>query len=275
MSGGAKRSAAGSPAGGVPETLVAFAHELADAAGAILRRYFRSGVEVHDKPDHSPVTIADRETEQALRRLIEARFPDHGILGEEFGTSRPDAEFVWSLDPIDGTKSFITGRPLFGTLISLTRAGRPLLGVIDQCITRERWLGVEGARSLWNGRPIATRACPRLEDAVLSTTTPRLFARGAERQAFDRLEERVKLPIYGGDCYAYGLVALGFTDLVVEARLSPYDYLALVPVVEGAGGIMTDWQGRLLNVGSNGRVIAAGDARIHAAALEVLASVPD
>ena len=259
----------------VSREFVGFAHELADAAGVVLRRYFRTAVEVQDKADLSPVTVADRETEQALRGLIGERFPGHGIVGEEFGSLRADAEFVWTLDPVDGTKSFITGRPLFGTLISLTRGGRPLLGVIDQCITRERWVGLAGAQTLWNGTPIGTRACASLAQAVLSTTSPRLFKVASERSAFAELEERVKLPMYGGDCYAYGLLALGFTDLVVETGLRAHDYLALIPVVEGAGGIMTDWQGRPLDAGADGRVIAAGDRRVHAAALEILAAGED
>lgn len=253
------------------DACLAFAHQLADAAGTILRHYFRTPVEVEDKADESPVTIADRETEATLRRLIEGRFPDHGIDGEEFPPRNPGAGLTWSLDPIDGTKAFITGRPLFGTLISLVRDGRPLLGVIDQCILRERWVGVAGAPSTLNGRRIGTRACARLADAVLSTTSPLLFADGPERAAYRRVEAAVKLPMFGGDCYAYGLLAAGFADLIVEAGLDGHDFLALVPVVEGAGGLMTDWEGRPLDTGSDGRVVAAGDSRIHEAAVELLA----
>jgi histidinol phosphatase-like enzyme (inositol monophosphatase family) len=201
-------------------------------------------VAVESKGDASPVTIADREAEQAMRDLIRARYPDHGIEGEEFGGERQDAELVWHLDPIDGTKSFITGRPLFGTLVGLSRAGRPLLGVIDQCILGERWLGLAGDGASWNGQPIHVRPCPRLGEAVLYATSPLMFAAGAERAAFERVQRAVRYPLFGGDCYAYGLLALGFADLIVEADLDPHDFMALVPVVEGAGGIMTDWQGQ-------------------------------
>lgn len=248
-----------------------FAHRLADAAGEVIRRYWRAPVAVEHKADASPVTVADREAEQALRALIRAEHSEHGIHGEEFGTERGDADLVWCLDPIDGTKSFITGRPLFGTLISLTRAGKPLLGVIDQCILGERWTGASGTQSTWNERSIRVRACPSLDQAVLSTTNPQLFKAPAEKEAFSRVEAAVRLPMYGGDCYAYGLLALGFVDLIVEADLDPHDFMALVPVIEGAGGIVTDWQGRELGSMSDGRVVAAGDARVHAEALRLLA----
>ena len=250
----------------------ALAHRLADCAGEVQRRYFRSPVSVETKADDSPVTVADREAEAAMRELIAAAYPGHGILGEEHGHDRIDAEFVWVLDPIDGTKSFITGRPLFGTLIALAHRGRPVLGMIDQSILRERWVGATGEGSAWNGRPIRTRACPRVEDAVLFATSPRMFKEGAENSAFDRVQRRVRLPMYGGDCYAYGLLAMGFADLVIEAGLQPYDFMALAPVIEGAGGSITDWQGRPLDLGSSGQVVAAGDSRVQAAVRELLAA---
>ena len=205
-----------------------------------------------------------------MRDLIRRRFPAHGIWGEEYGKSDLDAEFVWVLDPIDGTKSFITGRPLFGTLIALLHRGVPVLGIIDQSIIGERWQGVAGQRSTHNGRPIAVRACAELGQAVLFATSPRIFDTGELRRAYQRLEDRVRLPMFGGDCYAYGLLAMGFADLVVEASLEPYDYMALIPVIAGAGGLLTDWSGAALTLDSPGTVIAAGDARMHAAARAVL-----
>ena len=250
----------------------ALAHRLADAAGEIQRRYFRSPVSVETKADASPVTIADRESEAVMRELIASAYPGHGILGEEHGRDRIDAEFVWVLDPIDGTKSFITGRPLFGTLIALAHGGLPVVGMIDQSILRERWVGVAGAGSAHNGRPIRVRPCPRLADAVLFATSPTMFKAGAENDAFDRVQKAVRLPMYGGDCYAYGLLAMGFADLVVEASLQPYDFMALAPVIAGAGGLLTDWQGNSLELGSSGQVVAAGDQRVHAEALALLAS---
>lgn len=248
------------------------AHRLADAAGTVQRRYFRTPVAVETKADDSPVTAADREAEAAMRDLIRAAYPDHGLYGEEHGRERADAEFVWCLDPIDGTKSFITGRPLFGTLIALVHAGRPVLGVIDQSILQERWVGVAGEGAWWNGRPARTRPCARLAEATLFCTSPRMFATPGLRAGFAAVEAAVHLPLYGGDCYAYGLLASGFADLVVEASLAPYDYMALVPVVEGAGGRITDWQGRDLGFDSPGQAVAAGDARGHAAALAALAN---
>jgi inositol-phosphate phosphatase/L-galactose 1-phosphate phosphatase/histidinol-phosphatase len=250
--------------------LLELAHALADAAGEAQRRHFRTPIGVEIKADESPVTIADREAEAAMRELILRRAPGHGILGEEYGADRLDAELVWVLDPIDGTKSFITGRPLFGTLVALLQGGVPVLGLIDQAILGERWLGVAGEPSTHNGRPIRVRPCPEVGQAVMFTTSPRMFGGGPDRAAYQRLEDRVRLPMFGGDCYAYGLLAMGFADLVVEADLEPYDFLALVPVIAGAGGLVTDWQGRPLGLGSDGRVLAAGDARAHAAAMALL-----
>ena len=259
-------SAGGRPA---PE-FVDFALRLADAAGAVVRKYYRAPLSVESKADASPVTVADREAEEALRALIRRAYPEHGIDGEEFPGERLDAEFVWRLDPIDGTKSFVIGRPLFGTLIALTRAGRPVLGVIDQCILGERWLGVAGERSTWNGQPIRVRACPALGQAVLSLTSPQMFS-AAERAAVARLESAVRFPVYGGDCYGYGLLAMGRVDLIVEADLDVHDFMALVPVIEGAGGLVTDWQGAALTPASDGRIVAAGDPRVHEHALKLLA----
>ncbi|HEX3501460.1 MAG TPA: histidinol-phosphatase [Stellaceae bacterium] len=262
--------AAAGNAGGIDAARLTLAEALADAAGAVIRPYFRQKIAVDDKADASPVTIADREAEQAMRALIEARYPADGIFGEEFGTVRDGAEWVWVLDPIDGTKSFISGIPLFGTLVALLHHGRPVLGIIDQPISHERWRGVAGSPSTHNGNPIRTRPCPDLAAASLFATAPDMF-RGADAAAFARLKAAVKLTRHGGDCYAYGLVASGFIDCVVEASLKPYDYCAMVPIIEGAGGVFTDWQGKPLGLRSDGRVLAAGDRRVHEAALSVLA----
>jgi len=253
----------------VDPALLAFAAELADAAGAIVRPYFRTALAVDDKADESPVTIADRQAEAALRRLIEARFPQHGIIGEEHGSLRTDAELVWVLDPIDGTKSFISGVPLFGTLIALTERGTPILGVIDQPISGERWVGARGHPSTLDGKPIRTRACGDLAAATLFSTSPDMFA-PADAPNYQRLRSRVKLARFGGDCYAYGLLAAGFIDLVVEAGLKPYDYCALAPIIEGAGGRMTDWEGRPLDIRSGSRVVAAGDPALGEQARKLL-----
>jgi inositol-phosphate phosphatase / L-galactose 1-phosphate phosphatase / histidinol-phosphatase len=251
------------------DRFLALAGELADAAGAMIRPYFRQPLAVDDKPDMTPVTAADRAAEQAMRELIETRFPDHGIIGEEFGRIREDAELVWVLDPIDGTKSFISGVPLFGTLIALTRAGQPILGVIDQPISRERWVGAAGRPTTLNGATIGCRSCPGIAATTLFATTPDMF-RGPDAAAFARVSAAVKLTRFGADCYAHGLLAAGFVDLVVEASLKPYDFCAAVPIVKGAGGIATDWRGSELGLASDGRVLFAGDRRAHDAALALL-----
>ena len=257
----------------VDAALIAFASELADTAGEIVRRYFRRGIAVEDKADQSPVTIADREAESALRARIEKRFPGHGILGEEHGTRHAGAEHIWVLDPIDGTKSFISGVPLFGTLIALVERGIPVLGIIDQPISRERWIGARGRKSTLNGAAISARACPALASATLFATSPDMF-KGRDADGFQRLKAAVKLARFGGDCYAYGLLAAGFIDLVVEAGLKPYDYAALVPVIAGAGGSMTDWHGKPLTLASEGRVLACGDPGLLPAARGLLVGQP-
>jgi len=251
------------------DAYLALAAELADAAGAVIRPYFRTTLTVDDKPDLSPVTAADRAAEMAMRQMIAARFPEHGIIGEEYGRERDDAEFVWVLDPIDGTKSFISGVPLFGTLIALARQGRPILGIIDQPISRERWIGAAGRDTTHNGRPARSRPCPGIGAATVFATTPDMF-RGADADAFARVAGAAKLVRYGADCYAYGLVALGFVDVVIESSLKTYDFGAMLPVIEGAGGIATDWQGAPLDLSSDGRVLIAGDKRTHSDALALL-----
>jgi inositol-phosphate phosphatase / L-galactose 1-phosphate phosphatase / histidinol-phosphatase len=251
------------------DDFLVLALNLADAAGEAIRPYFRQPLAVDDKADLTPVTAADRAAEQAMRALIERQFPEHGIFGEEFGRVREDAEYIWTLDPIDGTKSFISGVPLFGTLIALTRGKRPILGVIDQPISRERWVGVSGRATTLNGAVIRCRACPDLAAATLFATTPDMFKDG-DAAAFARVSNAVKLARFGADCYAYGLLAAGFVDLVLEASLKPYDFCAMVPIVEGAGGVATDWRGADLDLASDGRILVAGDRRAHRAALAKL-----
>ncbi|CAD6232276.1 unnamed protein product [Miscanthus lutarioriparius] len=260
------------------ERLVEVAQRAADAAGEVLRKYFRQWVEVIDKEDHSPVTIADKEAEEAMVSVILKSFPTHAIFGEENGwrCTESSADYVWVLDPIDGTKSFITGKPLFGTLIALLHNGKPVIGVIDQPILRERWIGVDGKKTTLNGQEISVRSCNLLAQAYLYTTSPHLFEGDAE-DAFIRVRNKVKVPLYGCDCYAYALLASGFVDIVVESGLKPYDFLSLVPVIEGAGGSITDWRGDKLHwpVTAESRptsfnVVAAGDARVHKQALDAL-----
>jgi histidinol phosphatase-like enzyme (inositol monophosphatase family) len=255
----------------VPKNFIGLANELADAVRPIAARYFRTQVAIDDKVDQSPVTIADREAETAMRDILERHVPEHGVFGEEHGAVRTDAEYVWVLDPIDGTKAFITGLPIFGTLIALLHRGKPVMGVIDQPILKERWLGVAGERSTFNGQPISVRACAALADAYMYSTAPIMFPAGYEKP-HEALTRKVKLFRWGGDCYAYGLLASGHVDLVVEASLKLYDFAALVPVVKGAGGLITDWKGGELDMHSDGAVLAAGDPAVHRAAMGVLAA---
>lgn len=243
---------------------LALANRLADAAGAAIRPLFRGEWAQERKHDRSYVTEADRAAEAAMRAILEAERADDGIIGEEYGTVREGASRKWVLDPIDGTTSFIAGRPIFGTLVALVQDGWPVLGVIDQPILKERWAGRLGEATTFNGRAIRTRPCPDLADAVLATTSPHMFGE-EEADAFMGLAKGVaeRKIVWGGDCYSYALLASGHIDLVCEAGLKLYDYAALVPVVEGAGGNMSDWQGHPLDAGSaeaqGGRVLALGD----------------
>lgn len=247
----------------VTEADIALAHRLADQAGAAIRPYFRAEAGLEMKADDSPVTLADRAAEQAMRVVLKTETPRDGIVGEEFGASDGDTGRTWVLDPIDGTRSFIAGRPIFGTLIALVVDGWPVLGVIDQPILGERWIGVTGQTTMFNGAPARTRRCRALADALLATTDPGLFG-DSELHAFEHVDAAVRSTVLGGDCYNYGLVASGHLDLVVESGLKLHDFAALVPVVEGAGGRMCDWAGDPLHAGSAGDVIACGDpARIE------------
>jgi len=255
----------------VPDELIAFAGRLADASSAIAKRYFRSGLGIEFKPDKSPVTVADREAEAEIRKLIGAQHPAHGVVGEEYGADRPEAAFVWVLDPIDGTKSFITGRPTFGTLISLQQEGRPVLGLIDHPALGERWIGAAGHPTVMNGKPVRTRACADLAAAALSASSPHYFRDGAAAP-FERLRLATRQVLYSGDCYAYGMIASGWSDVHIDARMGIYDYLAAVPVIEGAGGAMSDWEGRPLTMQSGDRVVAVGDKRRLEPVVRLLAS---
>ncbi|KAK9803105.1 hypothetical protein WJX73_003979 [Symbiochloris irregularis] len=272
----------------VPANLIDLAQDLAEASADVIRPYFRSKLSVDQKADASPVTQADRAAELAMRKIILERCPHHDVLGEEFGLQRgetPDRKedqgYRWVLDPIDGTKAFITGKPSFGTLIALLHKGVPVLGIINQPITRERWLGVAGQPSTLNGQQISCRPCEDLSKAYLFATSPHMFPAGPVEDGFSRVRDQVFMPLYGCDCYAYGLLSLGLADLVIEATMQPYDYLALVPVIEGAGGVISDWQGKPLHwpissVGEYssmqmpGECIAAGDEVIHQKALALL-----
>lgn len=241
-------------------TEITLAHRLADAARAAIVPHFRSGLDHERKADATPVTLADRAAEEAMRRILTAEVPQDGVAGEELGTSEGRSGRQWVLDPIDGTTAFLAGRATFGTLIALLVEGFPVLGVIDQPVLGERWLGVTGERTTLNGQPVATRACPDLSHAALATTGPHYFTQD-QGDVFMTLAQATdhRRMIMGGDCYNYAMLASGHLDIVCEAGLKLHDFAALVPVVEGAGGTMCDWNGEPLHAGSDGHVLALGD----------------
>lgn len=260
-----------------PAELLAFAHTLADAAGAAILPHFRKRLVVDNKASdggYDPVTVADRAAEKVVRKLVRAQYPEHGFEGEEHGDHAMDASWRWIVDPIDGTRAFVLGLPVWGTLIGLTENGNPVLGMMDQPYTRERfWAGTRGAR--FRGvdgkeRGIKTRACQRLGDAMMTTTHPDLFAAGAEQKGFLRVKERVRACRYGGDCYTYCLLAAGHIDVIVEAGLKPFDIAALIPIIERAGGVVTTWDGAPASRG--GRIVASGDPHLHEQVLKVLSA---
>ncbi len=266
------------------DSITVFAGELADAASRITLQYFRKPLDVINKAEgeaYDPVTCADQEAEAEIRRLIAARFPEHGILGEEHGEEKGGNDWVhrcsWVIDPVDGTRAFISGLPLWGTLIAFHDGDRPAVGVIDHPAVGERFVGSPRGAFFTNAkgetRAIRTRSCASLADAILSTTDPDLFAPGEEKTLYDRVAGKVRLRRYGYDCYAYAMLAAGFLDVVVEAGLKPYDVQAIIPVVEAAGGVMTTWDGGPAERG--GRIIAAGDPRVHAEALKILQDAAD
>ncbi|MEQ6918075.1 histidinol-phosphatase [Halomonas aquatica] len=249
--------------------LASFACELADLARPMAMEYFRRNIPVEQKADLSPVTHADRSIEASMRALIEKTYPGHGIFGEEHGASHLDSKHVWVLDPIDGTKSFVTGMPIFGTLIALLEDGRPVLGVISIPPTGELWIGRDGQATQFNRVACHTSTCTGLADALAYTTSPDNFD-AAGLKVFDRVSSLSAMRRYGGDCYCYGLLASGHIDVVMEMNLQPYDFMALVPVIEGAGGVITDWQGQRLHLGSDGYVVATSTPELHAEVLETI-----
>ena len=251
----------------------AFIGRLATTSGETILPYFRTSLSIDNKSaghDFDPVTEADRAAEAVMRRLIRANFPQHGIVGEEFGNEHEDAEYVWVLDPIDGTKSFIAGFPIWGTLIALLHKGSPVFGMMHQPFIGERFSG-DNASAIYRGpsgeRRLSVRRCASLKEATCYTTSP-LLMNESDRASFGRIEAAVRLSRYGGDCYSYCMLAAGHLDLVVETELKPYDITALIPIITGAGGVVTNWDGSPAQKG--GRIVAAGDPRVHEAAVKLL-----
>ncbi|GAA0264962.1 histidinol-phosphatase [Alteraurantiacibacter aestuarii] len=252
---------------------IALAHRLADAARAEILPLFRTQVDSEAKDDATPVTIADRNAEEAMRRILKAEAGQDGVHGEEFGIEPGKSGRQWVLDPIDGTTAFLAGRATFGTLIALLVEGFPVLGMIDQPVLGERWLGVMGQATTLNGQVVSTRRCRELASATLATTGPHYFDEH-QGHTFMTLASRTdhKRMVMGGDCYNYACLASGHIDIVCEAGLKIHDYAALVPVVEGAGGVMSDWRGEPLHAGSDGQVLALGDPARLEDVLEAMAA---
>ncbi len=254
----------------VPSGAAALACRLADVARPILQGYFRQALPVIGKADDSPVTRADREAEAAMRALLAAEALDHGVIGEEYGRENEGADYVWTLDPLDGTRAFVAGKPQFGTLVALLHKGAPVVGVIDMPILRERWVGVLGVGTTLNGAPQRTRAAVDLKDARLGATSLEIFGDPGDRAAYERLRASVADCNFGGDCYNYAVLASGWLDLVMETTLKIWDFAALAPVILAAGGAMTDWSGAPLTAASKGDVLASSDPAVHRAALSVI-----
>ncbi|GHF11226.1 histidinol-phosphatase [Kordiimonas sediminis] len=251
------------------DELADFAEKLADAASDVTMKWFRKKVDIVNKEDEhfDPVTVADRDAETAIRALIEQHYPDHGIIGEEHGIKEANSAFTWVLDPVDGTRAFISGLPTWGTLIALLFNGIPVIGVIEQPYLRERYVGKPGIATL-NGEPITTRPCTSLAVATISTTDPALF-RGKDKDAFMRLLDASRLVRYGMDCYAYAILSSGYMDVVAETGLQIYDMMALIPIIRGAGGIAVSWTGAE-NPGEDGTLLALGDSALYRDTLDLL-----
>lgn len=252
--------------------LLEFANFLADEAAQISRKYFRQAITIDSKDNKSPVTIADREIELRLRELIKQHYPSHGIIGEEFANQDTQAEFCWVLDPIDGTVAFSTGKPTFTTLVALLHNGVPLLSIIDQAISKERFSGIANHGAWLNNANLQTSLQIEVANVRLNATTPLMFTTTYERNAFERVRSRVRLTAFGGDAYAFGLLAAGHIDVIMEAELQFYDVAALIPVIEGAGGVISDWQGKPLNREFNGQVLASANAEVHNKILKIINS---
>lgn len=247
-----------------------FANFLADEAAIISRKYFRQPLIIDNKSNNTPVTLADREIELRLRQLIKEHYPEHGIIGEEFANQTAQAPYTWVLDPIDGTVAFSCGKPTFTTLIALLANNQPLLSVIDQSISHERFSGVVNQYSTVNGNKINTSNTTKLSDVRLNATTPYMFKTAAEWQSFERVKQQVKLASFGGDAYSFALLAAGHIDVIVEADLQYYDVAALVPLITAAGGVISDWQGRELTAEFNGQCLACANIVLQQQVLEVL-----
>jgi inositol-phosphate phosphatase/L-galactose 1-phosphate phosphatase/histidinol-phosphatase len=245
------------------------ANQLADEAGIIATKYFGQKIDIINKPDDTPVTIADRSIEQKMREIIEFSRHDDGIIGEEFGIKDSKSGYTWVLDPIDGTKSFTIGRPTFGNLIGLCFEEKPILGIINHPILNQRWVGQSGQKTTYNGQPVSCRPCPDLKNAIFGTGSATQISHDDPARLL-RIESATRYSVFQGDCHFYGLMANGFIDVIVEDCLGIYDFIALVPVIEGAGGVITDWKGNPKTLNGDATIIASGASNIHKDILKLI-----
>ena len=251
----------------INQELIDFSHHLADISEIIAKKYFRCNLGEVKKDDHSPVTHADREIETIIREEITKKYPNHGIVGEELGDNNIASDYKWVIDPIDGTISFAIGKPIFGTLIALTYKNKPILGIINQPINNERWWGISGKNSYFNDQIIKTRNCKSISEAVFCTQSPFFFT-GEIKEKIEKITSQTKYQhqggaIYSGDCYHFALLAHGFVDIIIEHGLNNFDFLALVTIIEAAGGVITDWNGKKLDINSDGTIIATSNKYLY------------
>ena len=250
--------------------LVSFANHLSDESAKIIKQYFRKSIEIENKEDESPVTVADKNTELKIRNLILNKYPNHGILGEEFEGKDIESEYLWVIDPIDGTRSFIAGHKDFGTLIALLKNKKPIIGIINCPIHEERWVGIDGQQTTMNGQLVNTSNKQVLDESYLSSTGLYMFENDSFKKGFEKIINKTRYHRFGGDCYNYGMVASGYIEIVIENMLKVHDYMALIPIIEGAGGKITDKFGKKINFDSDGSVVVSANKKLHKQIIDII-----
>ena len=253
----------------IPQQLIKLANKCADASGKIIKKYFRKKIKINLKKDNTPFTKADIEAEKIIRELILKQEPNCGFVGEETGSINMNREYCWVVDPLDGTKSFITGKPTFGTLIGLLKNNKPVLGILNQPILNERWVGIAGVETKYNNKKVRVRKCKMIEGAKMYATSPMMF-QGRNKKIYKNVRAKIGECLFGADCYSHGLMSLGFVDVILEANLKPWDYIASASIISGAGGKITDWNDNDLNLQSDGRILATGDSNIHKQIIKII-----
>ncbi|PPR43490.1 MAG: Fructose-1,6-bisphosphatase/inositol-1-monophosphatase [Alphaproteobacteria bacterium MarineAlpha6_Bin2] len=253
----------------IPQQLIKLANKCADASGKIIKKYFRKKIKINLKKDNTPFTKADIEAEKIIRELILKQEPNCGFVGEETGSINMNREYCWVVDPLDGTKSFITGKPSFGTLIGLLKNNKPVLGILNQPILNERWVGIAGVETKYNNKKVRVRKCKSIKGAKMYATSPMMF-QGRNKKIYKNVRAKIGECLFGADCYSHGLMSLGFVDVILEANLKPWDYIASASIISGAGGKITDWNDNDLNLQSDGRILATGDSNIHKQIIKII-----